>query len=235
MHVTKFSSIVSQNKELAHDIFEIELNLENPKQIHFEAGQFVNIAIPSEERFIFRPYSMVSPPSESDRIRLCYKRVLGGLGSNYIAQLKLGDKVNFTGVFGQFILKKDSANDIIFIAGGVGIAPIYAMIQTLFEQVMTRSAKLYFSVKTEKDLFYYDELRELSNKHKNLKVITCITQQENPSYPHRKGRINSVLDITQKDGIEAYLCGSKEMVNDLKQLLIEKGLPKEVVFTEKFY
>ncbi len=222
---------------MAPAIFEIELELAEPDSIQFQAGQFVNIHIPTAERVIMRPYSIVSPAYEHHLIRLCYKFIPEGRGTTYLISLKPGERVTFTGVFGHFVLDQNSKREIVFLATGAGIAPILSMIQTLYGEQNNRKAVLYFGVKTKQDIFYESILSEVAVKHPCFSSHICLSRDDKPQAPYRSGRIHKALgeDINDFSGKEAYICGSKEMVEEMKSFLFSTGMEKQHIFTEKFY
>ncbi|MEI6711736.1 MAG: hypothetical protein WCK88_06205 [bacterium] len=116
------------------------------------------------------------------------------------------------GIFGQFILAHTLAPKI-FIATGTGLAPIVNMIRTLPDTI---KKSLYFSVSTQADLFYAEELRAI----KNLDLHICVSREEVTGCEF--GRIN--IDAVEAPlETEWYLCGNPKMVEENITKLNQRG------------
>jgi Flavodoxin reductases (ferredoxin-NADPH reductases) family 1 len=112
---------------LASNVYLFEFSLIEPKEINFFAGQYLILSVPSAEKTVFRLYSIASSPWQKNSFELVVELVEGGIGSSYLKNLKIDDKVLFKGPAGMFTLKKTDKNKIFF-ATGTGIAPIRSMI-----------------------------------------------------------------------------------------------------------
>src|SRR5262245_2492621 len=159
-----FRARVSRVRDLTHDVRELDLDLVSPREIAFVAGQFVSfeIRIPGAALPITRPYSIASPPRQSRRVTLLFNRVPGGPGSGFLYGLRPGDEVQFRGVAGMFQLEDVPGRDILFVATGTGIAPIRSMLLDLFDRNDCRAVTLFWGVRSERDLYYQDELEALA-------------------------------------------------------------------------
>ncbi|MCM8804567.1 MAG: FAD-binding oxidoreductase, partial [Candidatus Omnitrophica bacterium] len=117
----EFKAKVIKKEDLTHDIKLISLKLEDPPNIKFKPGQYIQFKVPDTDEF--RAYSIATPPQQENIIELIVRLVPNGLCSTYIHEvLEVNDEVIFTGPFGDFYLKEDSSRNIIAIAGGCGMA-----------------------------------------------------------------------------------------------------------------
>jgi len=133
----EYEAEVAEIKDLTHDIKLIVLKIFGGRTISFKPGQYIQFKIPGTDEF--RAYSIASPDYIKDRVELIVRLVPGGLCSTYIHRiLTLGDKVIFTGPFGDFYLRQESQKEIIAIAGGCGMAPMRSIIYHLVAQGMPR-------------------------------------------------------------------------------------------------
>ena len=90
---------------------------------------------------IFRAYSMANHPAEGNIVMLnvriatpplpLWNEVPTGIASSYIFDLKFGDKVTISGPYGDFFIK-DTEREMVYIGGGVGMAPLRSHIFHLF-------------------------------------------------------------------------------------------------------
>lgn len=144
-----------------------------------------------------------------------------GRGSVVLSDIVIGASVEILGGFGLFHLAHTSEPKI-FIATGTGLAPIYAMIQSLPQKI---KKSLYFSVSTLDDLFYEDQLRAIPN----LDLHIHITQGEESGY--ESGRIN-IDTITATPETEWYICGNPSMLAEARVKLEKRALTQ--VYFEEF-
>ena len=153
-------------KEIAASV--VELRFEKPADFKQLAGQFIQFQIPVVAGSILRSYSISSPPS-ADYLEFCIKVVAGGKGSEYLSKLQAGDLVSAGQARGLFSCKDDIPSKY-FVATGVGIAPIVAMVENCREGEIV---DLLFGVRNEEDLFWQERLEAI--KLKNTKFSRRVT------------------------------------------------------------
>jgi len=142
---------------LTYDIKQLTLKILNNEKIEFKAGQFIQLEVPPyelTEQSVYRAYSISSDPKFNDKIELMIRYVKNGICTTYIHKyLKKGDKLFINGPYGEFYLR-DTNSEIIFIAGGSGMAPIKSIIHHMINNNIQRKATFVFGARTIKDLFY---------------------------------------------------------------------------------
>jgi len=96
------------------------------KTLRFAPGQFISISIPLGDETRSRPYTIASSPTDAGPFEICFNRVPGGRGVDWLFERRVGDTVDFAGPFGTFMLDADPAPNLElgFIAEGTAIAPI---------------------------------------------------------------------------------------------------------------
>lgn len=152
-----------------------------------------------------------------------------GIGTKYLSNLNIGEKLFFEGPFGHMILPKNfnEKKAINFIATGTGISPFLSVIKFLESEKYSGEINVLYSEKYEKDLYPLDQIK-ISNLHLTL------TRDENSS--HKKGRVTSHLDFLTFSYSQLYfLCGTTRMILEVKKLLINKGISEENIIFESFY
>lgn len=235
-----FESIASSRKYLTDDVYELTLHLKNPLEIDFQAGQFVNIRVDDgKEKIFFRSYSILSPPREKNIIKSCIKIVPDGRCSRWLSQIEIGTKVTFMGPIGMFFFNEKSKKETLFIATGTGITPLYSMIADQLEKGNTSPIHLVWGFRYEKDIFYQEEFFELAKKYPNFKITVAISRPQE-GWTGEKGRVTDFLERNFTSGyldakrLQIYICGVGDMVQDVKDLCIQKGVPTEEVHFEKY-
>ena len=226
------TATLKENKKLTEDVYELTFQTKQP--LNFIGGQFVTIKIADQEKPCFRAYSIASPPSDNE-FKLCIKVMDGGRGSNWLKELKIGEDVVFLGPSGKFIFEP-SNKKVIFVATGTGLAPFTSIIQEELAKGNNQNLHLIFGVRHINDVFYKDLLDELQQKYKNFTYKITLSQPENESWNGEKGRVTDILEKTSIDptNTSVYICGLKNMIDSVTELLTSKGVPEENVHFEKF-
>lgn len=229
METFKVKVIDKQN--LTHNIVELGLELESQAKFDFIPGQFVQFII-SEK--VFRSYSIISLTKDLPQVRFCIKIEEGGIGSNFVNELKLGDIFEFRGPLGKFIVK-DETKDVLFIATGVGVAPFVSMVKGLLEEDFKKKICLVFGVRNEQDIFYHDLFSSLSQKHDNFKFVPMLSQPQG-GWQADSGRVTVFIEKSYQDYLEAevFICGSIQVVKDVRAQLISLGFKSENLNLEIF-
>ncbi len=238
--VKEFRARVTKIADLTHDIKGITLGLVEPREIHYKAGQFIQLKIPSYELTgepVYRAYSMSSSPSNTRAIELMIRYVPNGISTTYVHRyLKVGDEVFFNGPYGEFYLR-DTDREIVFIAGGSGMAPIESILRDMAERRVNRRARFFFGARTKRDLFHIDEMRELETKLPNFQFIPSLSAPlPEDNWKGESGLITDIVDryLESGDNVEAYLCGSPGMIEACVKVLTENGVPEELIYYDKF-
>ncbi len=239
--VKEFKARVERIRDLTHDIKELRLELIEPETIDFVPGHYVQLEAPpygDNKDSVFRAYSISSPPSDNRHIELIIRLVPGGICTTYVFEhLQEGDEVSFTGPFGEFRMSETEA-EMLWIAGGSGMAPFWSMIRHMKEHDIQRPARYFFGAVNKRDLFFVDELRELSEQMPNFQFFPGLSGSGEgvEGWDGDTGLITEVVDRHVEDGEnkEGYLCGSPGMCDAAVAVLYEKGIPEEKVYFDKF-
>ncbi len=231
-----FSADVVEMKDLTHDVRELELRLVSPREIEFQPGQFVSFEIPVEGKPhpVTRAYSIASPPSLRDRITLVFNRVDHGPGSRFLFGLKVGDRVQFKGPAGSFRLRDDGGRDLLFVATGTGIAPLRSMLHAQLARQASSNVTLFWGLRSQRDLYYQQELDELAARHPNFRYTTALSRPE-AGWSGRSGRVTTLVNdqVSTVANLAVYLCGNGGMIKDVTDSLRAKGLCP--IYREKWY
>ena len=227
--IKKIEATVVEIKQLSHDTKSFRLKPTNG--FDFKAGQFLMINFQKDNRPVRRPYSIASPPFQKD-VEICLNYLPGGTASEFLFGLKGGERIEIDGPYGLFTVD-DLERDKAFIAVGTGIAPIWGMIQDLLEKGFNKEIILIFGERTEEDILYRAEFEELAKKHKNFHYVVTLTRAE-PEWKGERGRVQQVMKKYINTEMEAYICGLKDMVDDVKADLLEMGFEPRSIHHEKF-
>jgi NAD(P)H-flavin reductase len=232
---SSFSARLAAVRDLTYDVRQIDLALVGPPELRFIAGQFVSCEIerPGSRIPATRPYSIASSPIDSKSVQLLFNRVPGGPGSEYLFSLQPGDVTAFKGPFGSFTLR-DSARDILFVATGTGIAPIRSMLRALTESGSKRRITLFWGLRSERDLYYQDELTDLRDRLPHFSFTTTLSQP-GASWSGAAGRVVPLVvsEIDTVANLDVYLCGNGSMIREVRDIIRRMGLCP--IYTEQYY
>lgn len=229
-----FEAEVEMVKDLTYDVRAIECRLLDPATIDFKPGQFISFDVPSRGPLpATRPYSIASDPSRSDRITLVLNCVPDGPGSTYLFSLREGDKTRFKGPAGSFYLREDE-RDLLFVATGTGIAPFLSMLAAELHRPAARRIRLFWGLRSQRDLYYQDELAELSREHSRFSYVTTLSRPE-PGWTGPTGRVTAHIEtsVPKVNNLSVYLCGNGAMIKDVIAVLRPKGLCP--IYREQYY
>ncbi|MCB9494420.1 MAG: NADH:ubiquinone reductase (Na(+)-transporting) subunit F [Desulfobacteraceae bacterium] len=208
----------------------------------------LDLSVESDEKVI-RAYSLANPPYEKE-VRLTVRIATPpmenpdakpGLGSSYIFSLKPGDKVKFTGPYGDFFIK-ETENEICFVGGGAGMAPMRCHILHLLNTLDSkRKITFWYGARSLRELFYYDLFKELEEKHSNFKFYTALSEpieSENwngmTGYIHQALYENYIKNHDTPEDIEYYLCGPPIMVESVIKMLMNEGVEEDSIMFDAF-
>src|SRR5262249_19781251 len=136
-----------------------------------------------------RSYTIASSPTRNGYCELTIKRVERGLVSRYMHDMREGSVLDITAPAGRFTFTGAEAERIVMIAGGVGITPLMAKIRYLTDLAWSGTMHLIFSVKTEKDIIFREELENLQKRFANFKVTLTLTREPSATWGGERGRI----------------------------------------------
>ena len=222
-----FSARVVRRRDLTHDVREIELCLEDPSAIFFAAGQFVSfqVPVPLRPHPLTRPYSIASPPSIRSSVTLLFNLVPEGPGSSFLYALAVGDTVQFRGPAGNFALRDRPDRDLLLVATGTGIAPLQSMLLARLEEPSDSRILLVWGLRSERDLYYQDELHALATQHRRFSFVTTLSQPTD-AWMGETGRVQAVVEerVTSTDGLSVYLCGNGGMITAVTDIIRRRGV-----------
>jgi Na+-transporting NADH:ubiquinone oxidoreductase subunit F len=238
--IREYKTEVVSIRDLTYDIKELTLKLKDPPSIDLRPGRYIQFVVPAYELTpdpVYRAYSVSSPPSSKDTIELEIRLVPNGICTTYVFNhLKTGDTVTINGPYGDFYLR-ESDREIVFVAGGSGMAPIKSMLLDMAEKGSTRKATYFFGARAVRDLFLVDEMRALQKRLPNFRFVPALSSPlPEDKWDGETGLITDVLarHYERMDHHEAYLCGSPGMIDAAIKVFKAKGLPDELTFFDKF-
>jgi Na+-transporting NADH:ubiquinone oxidoreductase subunit F len=197
-----------------------------------------------------RAYSLVLRPDGELRLTLNIRLALPpatnpdappGFVSSYLFGLKAGDAVTVRGPYGHFFVQ-DGANEVVFIGGGVGMAPLYTHV---YDQLQTKSTSrrvsFWYGARSLADLYYAEEMAGLAAAHENFSWHPVLSEPAtgdawggDTGFVHEAVFGKYLKDHPAPASCEYYLCGPPLMVRAVRVMLDKLEVPKEKVFSDDF-
>ena len=225
-----YEGILAAKKKLTNAVSLFTIQVQDTA-FSFVAGQFMMLSI-TPERGLARAFSICSSPEKKNQVEFCMKINQNSVVSEKIEQAGLKTKVYLKGPFGAFTLKP-ATKELVFIAGGTGIAPIRSMISTLIHQKIKENIWLFYRFKTPEECLFKEELESFARQYKNFKLILSVSNPT-PEWRQETERVQSIITKYIKDPskVECYICGPPPMVKDLVEELPDLGFVPENIHRE---
>ena len=200
------------------------------------------------EEPVFRAYSMASTPEEEElrfTIRIATpppgSDISPGVASSFIFGLESGDRVAFSGPYGDFFVQ-DTEREICFIGGGAGMAPMRShILNQLLIKKTQRRITFWYGARSKQEMIYDDEFRELDENFDNFSYHVALSEpmpedhwEGYTGFIHQVAFDNYLGAHEDPTEIEYYLCGPPMMIQAVKIMLDSLGVEPEMIAFDDF-
>ena len=200
---------------------------------------------------VSRAYSMASFPLEKGFVKLNVRiatpppgadeKVPPGIMSSWIFNLKPGDKATISGPYGEFFAK-DTENEMVFIGGGAGMAPMRAHIFDQLKRLHSnRKMTFWYGARSLKETFYVDEFDELAEDNDNFEWHIALSEPlPEDNWEGYTGFIHNVIhdeylsEHKAPEDCEYYLCGPPMMNTAVIKMLEDLGVSDDHILLDDF-
>jgi ferredoxin-NADP reductase len=204
-----------------------------PVELDFEAGQWISVPFGPK---IVRAWSMLSSPTRRRTITLAVDVAPGGMGSQWLRALKLGDPVEFKGPTGGFTFNRADPRRAVFVAEEIGIVPVRSILAGLYETGFGRPASLIYWARDPSWLLYDAEFRSQARRYPSFTYMPAVRESQS-GWRGETGETAAVVDrlVHSVDRLVVYVCGGGDTVNAVRDALVKKGMDRKSVKWEKFW
>ena len=177
----------------------------------FQAGQYINLFCEIDGVYTARPYAISSSPLERDYYDLTVKRVKDGFVTHYLLdQVEEGQTFSATSPMGTFYHNPVfHGDDLVFLAGGSGVAPAISMLRNILEKNQNRKFHMIYGNSFVDDVIFQTQLRELAKDFSQF-TLTEVISRPPEGYEGLTGRLTADLLTSILGGVEGktfYVCG----------------------------
>ncbi len=223
---------ISRVERWSPDVLGLFLRLPSAERLDFAPGQFVNVLLAGGRR---RSYSIASPPHAARPLELHVRRVPGGLFSGPLFETDMtGRLLTIEGPLGNFVYR-EGAGPLLLMAGGTGLAPILSILRHVLENRIERRIYLYRGATIEREMYVDARLAALAAAHRNLTVVTTLTDPA-AGWPGRRGPVHRAVleDFQDLAHFDLYAAGPPAMIAALREDFAARGIDPARIAVDPF-
>ncbi|SNT73830.1 NADH:ubiquinone reductase (Na(+)-transporting) subunit F [Paracoccus seriniphilus] len=198
---------------------------------------------------VTRAYSIANRPEDVGRVVFNIRLAVPpagqehdlppGVVSSWLFSRQPGDRIEASGPFGDFHVQS-TEREMIFIGGGVGMAPLRAMIHEQIGAGTNRRMRFFYGARAAADLFYVDEFDAIMKAHPNFTWTPALSD---PAPGDRwKGATGFIHDTVRAalsshpapEDCEYYLCGPPVMISAVLHTLAQLGVEPHSIYNDDF-
>jgi Na+-transporting NADH:ubiquinone oxidoreductase subunit F len=188
---------------------------------------------PEEDRIVMLVVRLATPPA------LAPPGTPAGVVSSYLFARGPGDEIEVTGPFGHFFAE-ESDDEMVFVAGGAGMAPMRSHILDQLLRIRTRRRiSFWYGARSPREIFYRELFDGLAEEHENFEWTVAISEPD-PAWPGEVGFVHEVLlrrhlaEHPCPERCQYYLCGPPMMARATQSMLASLGVPAERIHHDDF-
>jgi len=217
----------------AHDVIEVDLRITGSAEWTFQAGQWISVPFGAKT---VRAWSMASSPTRKGVITLSIDVAPGGIGSQWLRSLRVGDEVGFKGPTGGFVFNRADPRRALFVAEEIGIVPVRSILSHLYETGYGRLNGLIYWGRDPSRLLYDADFRALARRYPSFSYFPTV-REEPPGWRGEKGELTDAVErlVHSVDRLVVYVCGGGETIHRVRDALVRKGMDRKSVKWEKFW
>ncbi len=228
-HLMRVEEVVDET----FDTRTLRLSFKSPElcdSFAFKAGQFGEYSVFGAGECTF---CIASPPTRKGYIECSFKAV--GKVTKAMRGLNVGDTMGFRGPYGNhFPLDEMRGKSLVFIAGGIGLAPVRCVIWNVLDRRDEfKDVTIVYGARSVKDLVYKRELEQWAARADVKLWQTVDPGGETPEWKHEIGFVPAIVEkaAPKAENTFAVICGPPVMIKFTLPVLEKLGFAKESVYT----
>ena len=221
---------------VAHERRTIDVAVLQVRPAHplrLPAGQSVSLETDLRPK-LWRYYSPANAPRPDGLMEIHVKSRDGGpVSSALVRRVGVGDVLRLGPPVGHLALHEDSDRDLLLVAGGMGLAPLKALIDQIARKGPARRVDLFAGFRTEDQIYDRADLQRLEQENPWLTVTYAVSEDKVSGLEH-----GEIGDVVMRHGPwlsrEVCVAGPAVMVEDTVARLLQHGVPKQRMSSEVF-
>lgn len=200
------------------------------KNFSFRAGQFAEYSVFGEGECTF---CIASAPTRTDYLECSFK--LAGKVTSAMQKLTIGDTMGLRGPYGNaFPIDEMRGKNILFIAGGIGLAPVRCIIWNVLDlRDQFKDITIIHGARSVSDLVYKRELEEWKQMPGVQTIVTVDPGGETPEWDGEIGFVPTIVEkaAPKAENTIAIVCGPPIMIKYTMPVLQKAGFTEESIIT----
>lgn len=227
---------VTANRQVADRTWELRLHPEHEKGIRFLAGQFAWLNLGHATFSLTEhPFSISSAPAERPEIGFTIKQ--NGDFTNQVGTIPVGTRAWLDGPHGHFVLPPGRHERLVFIAGGVGFAPVMSILRQLRAESCADPVTLVYGNRVETQILYRSELEAMAAEMPL--ELRFVLAEPPPGWQGPVGQLTpdvlaDLLDNPRRAHWLYFVCGPPPMMSSIEHSLSSFGVPAGRIIAEHF-
>lgn len=228
-HKVRVEAVIDET----HDTRTLKLAFVDPSvasSFDFKAGQFGEYSVFGAGESTF---CIASSPTRKGYIECSFKAV--GKNTNAMRQLEVGDVMGFRGPYGNaFPLDALKGRSVVFIAGGIGLAPVRCVIWNVLDRRSEfKDVTIVYGARTVADLVYKRELEEWGKMPGVRLLATVDPGGQTPEWKGEVGFVPAIVEKAKPSAINAFavVCGPPVMIKYTLPVLQKLGFKDSDIYT----
>lgn len=165
-----WKALIKEKKEIAKDTFEVTFEVEN-RYFNFTPGQYIWIELLglmySDQSGARRAFSIATSPNKLPRFSILFRNTQSGFKKSLL-EMPIDTPVNVYGPFGFMQLPVSKESGVVFVAGGVGVAPFMSMLRWANEHGVQDKMILFYANSSTDRAVYLEELKNMQKQNSNF-------------------------------------------------------------------
>ena len=229
-----FTTRITAARDLAADVRELTLAPVEPA-LAWIPGQWISLHLPlGEKPPLIRAYTLAAPPSASGELVLCFDRIPGGLGSEYLCEAEPGTEITFGAPLGRFT-PPETPGDQIWVARFTGIVPFRAMLLHLLENPPAGKVTLIYGAPRPDALAYHAELVRAAEELEWFELLATVDEPDE----NWAGHVGPELDLLpalagDRTDLLPMACGKRDFVHEIRDFFQQRGYDRRAVKIESY-
>ena len=235
LQAESFVGTVSEIIQLSSDIKRFIIST-GAKKLNFKPGQYIQLTLEQPWERVIRAYSISSAQTQG-QFSLDVQLISGGIMSGWLHSLKEGQALNITGPYGEMCFEEKETKDIVLIAGGVGFAPMKAILETIVQSNFKNKVYCFWGARSANDLYDHKWLQNLCKEKENMNYYPALSRPLiEDGWTGETGFIHELVKKELPDNFsgKAFICGPARMMEACEKVLSAKGMKDDNIFKDPF-
>lgn len=226
LYLWLYNFTVSRVVQESRTIFSVYIAGKSINKFKYNAGNYASLRFFNKDLFIeSHPFSIASVAGANE-LRFTIKA--SGDFTKQLPAVPIGTKVLIDGPRGSFTADRATKNNVLLIAGGIGFAPFIPLASTLLAN--GKNVQVLYTLHDASEIVFKQEFSDLLAKYPKFRLKVHISGTN--------GRITADLlkhySVNHEKEISTFICGPDEMTTKVREMLINLGMPKRNITTERF-